>query len=283
MARPLISRAVLTELREYFVYNHVLRSIRDAFEDQGVHAQSESVANVSGERRQLVEEYYAGLDLTNVTDVQKLLRVIEREIARCQPDSDQVSQSAIGTVVIALEQEGYRVDGYRVLLAQSTPLAHLRDHLEAIDSQSVLDDWDRMLRTAETDPEDAITSARALIESTCKSILDDLQVHYEHKWNLSKLYKTTANSLRLSPEGHSEQVFKQILGSLFGVSAGLGEVRNAFGDAHGKGKRPVRAAPRHAKLAVNAAGTLAVFLLETHEAIASASARETADPQPKEA
>ena len=53
---------------------------------------------------------------------------------------------------------------------------------------------------------------------------------------------------------------------MFSVAHGLAEVRNAFGDAHGKGKHPVRASARHARLAVNAAGTLAVFLLETFEA-----------------
>ena len=123
-----------------------------------------------------------------------------------------------------------------------------------------------MLTAADMDPEDVITSARAVVESTCKSILEELQIPYEDKWGLGRLYRETAQALQLSPSGYHEKVFKQILSGMFSVMHGLAEVRNAFGDAHGKGKRPVRATPRHARLAVNAAGTLAVFLLETLEA-----------------
>lgn len=41
-------------------------------------------------------------------------------------------------------------------------------------------------------------------------------------------------------------------------------MRNALSDAHGKSKRAVRPAPRHAKLAVNSGFAVAGFLIETH-------------------
>jgi hypothetical protein len=265
MVQPLISRAVLTDLREHFVSEHVLRTIDDAFRNQGIKRQPNEAPSVPGERRQLVEEYYASLDLTDAADVQKLLHVIEREIAFCQPDEDDATESPIERVITGLEQEGYQVEGYKILPATKTPLVSLQGHLQAINSQSIMDDWSRMLSTAETDPEDAITSARALVESTCKSILEELQIPYEDKWSLGRLYKKTAQELQLSPSGYREQIFKQILSGMFSVTNGLAAVRNAFGDAHGKGKQPVQATSRHARLAVNAAGTLAVFLLETLE------------------
>ena len=51
------------------------------------------------------------------------------------------------------------------------------------------------------------------------------------------------------------------------VVHGFASLRNKLGDAHGKGKNPVKAAPRHAQLAVNLAGATAAFLLATFEAI----------------
>jgi hypothetical protein len=39
MPRKLLSRAVLTDLREHFVQEHVLRSIEDAFRNQGIKRQ----------------------------------------------------------------------------------------------------------------------------------------------------------------------------------------------------------------------------------------------------
>ena len=45
----------------------------------------------------------------------------------------------------------------------------------------------------------------------------------------------------------------------------LGTLRNRLGDAHGQGKKTVRPAARHAELAINLAGSVALFLVETWE------------------
>ena len=46
---------------------------------------------------------------------------------------------------------------------------------------------------------------------------------------------------------------------------GIGTLRNRFSDAHAPGgKMLVRPAERHAKLAVNTAGAVATFLVETY-------------------
>ncbi|MGY6120449.1 abortive infection family protein (plasmid) [Paraburkholderia strydomiana] len=48
---------------------------------------------------------------------------------------------------------------------------------------------------------------------------------------------------------------------------GLGALRNRLSDAHGTGKRAVKPAARHAELAVNLSGALALYLLATLEAM----------------
>ena len=84
--------------------------------------------------------------------------------------------------------------------------------------------------------------------------------------DMNKLYRLTAEELRIAPSQHTEQVFKQILGGCTAVVEGLAALRNRLGDAHGKGKVGVRPAARHAELAVNLSGALAIYLLATHEA-----------------
>ena len=71
--------------------------------------------------------------------------------------------------------------------------------------------------------------------------------------------------MNLAPQQHSELIFRQILGGCHTVVEGLGALRNKHGDAHGKGKSPIRPQPRHAALAVNLAGTVATFLVSTLE------------------
>jgi hypothetical protein len=70
----------------------------------------------------------------------------------------------------------------------------------------------------------------------------------------------------LSPSQHSEQIFKQILNGCHSVVVGLGALRNRHGDAHGKNSAAVKPGERHAELAVNLAGTMATFLLQTWKA-----------------
>jgi len=137
--------------------------------------------------------------------------------------------------------------------------------LQKVTSSGIHEYWQKSLERVQSDPEGAITSARTLVETVCKHILEDKGVSFKEDGDLPKLYKQTASVLNLSPDQHGEDIFKQILSGCANVVHGLAGLRNAFGDAHGKDKRYVKPSIRHAKLAVGFAGTLATFLIETYE------------------
>lgn len=141
---------------------------------------------------------------------------------------------------------------------------YVADALRELDSEAVNTLWRRALERRSSDPEGAITAARSLLESVCKHILDEIGVTYTTRDGLPKLYGRVAENLDLSPGQYSEEVFKQILGGCKATVDGLAGVRNRLSDAHGKGKQPVKPAPRHAALAVNLAGTMSSFLVETY-------------------
>jgi len=138
--------------------------------------------------------------------------------------------------------------------------------LAKLDSEHVGDAWRKALERKDNDPEGAITAARTLVESVCKHILDDLGMTYEDSDDLPKLYGLASAHLNLSPAQHTEQIFKQILGGCKSVVEGLGALRNKVSDAHGKGKKSIKPASRHAELAVNLAGSMATYLVSTWEA-----------------
>lgn len=123
--------------------------------------------------------------------------------------------------------------------------------------------WQKALSRRSSDPEGAITASRTLVESVCKHILDDAAVAYESDADFPKLWALTAAQLNLMPAQHEHDAFKRILGNCQAVVDGLASIRNRVGDAHGKGRKPVAAKPRHAELAVNLAGAMASFLLAT--------------------
>ncbi len=139
------------------------------------------------------------------------------------------------------------------------------DVLKRFNAESVQIVWTKALDRRQSDPEGAITAARTLLETICKHILDEKGIEYNNKTDLPQLYHLVSTELSLSPSQYTEDIFKQILGGCSSIVNGLGTLRNRLGDAHGQGKKPVRPAARHAELAVNLAGSVALFLVETWE------------------
>lgn len=137
--------------------------------------------------------------------------------------------------------------------------------LTRLNADSVQAVWNRALERRITDPEGAITSARSLLETVCKHILENFGVPYDDSADLPKLYRLTSETLKIAPSQHTEQIFKQILGGCTAVVEGLAALRNRLGDAHGGGSQRAKPAPRHAQLAVNLAGSMTAFLVSTWE------------------
>ena len=150
-------------------------------------------------------------------------------------------------------------------LEKSSPPADsgIATALKDFSAGSIHDLWNKALDRRDSDPEGAITMSRTLLESVLKHILEGRNVSYSAKADLPELYRLVSKELNLAPDQHTEDSFKRILGGISSIVGELGTLRNRLGDAHGQGKSRVRPAARHAELAVNLAGTISVFLIET--------------------
>lgn len=185
---------------------------------------------------------------------------------RSLPQFWQFIKSKIPTYA---ERRAFIWEGFRAAIEyaearRSSPAAlYVQEGLATLESSQIHLLWEKALRRRVDDPEGAITAARALVESVCKLILDEAGESYTEDSELPKLYALTAQRLKLAPSQHTEQIFKQVLGGCQTVVQGLGSVRNRLSDAHGRGRKAVRPAPRHAELVVNLSGAMAVFLAAT--------------------
>ena len=128
----------------------------------------------------------------------------------------------------------------------------------------------RMEAAVNSDPNLAIGTAKELIETCCKTILHERNVDYPENSDLPQLTKLTGKELKLTPDDISDQAkaaatIKRLLSNLAMITQGVSELRNKYGTGHGKKAGTKGLSSRHAKLAVGAASTLAVFLVETHQ------------------
>ena len=117
-------------------------------------------------------------------------------------------------------------------------------------------------KISEDDFDGAITNARSLLEAVLVSLERELSsAPEEYDGDLIKLFRRVQKLLNLEPSRKDiSESLKQILSGLMSIVNGLASLRNKMGDAH---VTTLRASRHHAKLAVNAAKTLADFLFET--------------------
>lgn len=136
---------------------------------------------------------------------------------------------------------------------------------EYIDSQVSI-----MLENIESNPNVAIGKSKELLESCAKTILDELRVDYDGKLEMMPLMKLVLKELGLSANSQNKEteagkIASKILGNLASITQNMAELRNSFGDGHGKSKTFVSLPPRYARVAVGTGTTFVYFLWETYQ------------------
>ena len=159
--------------------------------------------------------------------------------------------------------------GLDVGIVAAPSIADARKTLSGTDTGYVAQQITRMEAAVQNDPGLAIGTAKELVETCCKTILVERQVKVPQNFDLPQLVKFTSRELELTPADIPEQAkaadtIKRLLSNLATITQGIAELRNKYGTGHGKEATAKGLTSRHAKLAVGAASTLAVFLVETH-------------------
>lgn len=262
----LISKATRSAFREALV-PFVLREITMFFEDADLSPDEHHDPQVSGMRRGLVEQYYSRIDFTSQGDVGKLLFAYKEIIMQL----DQQDPVKAQDLLRRMKADGYDFDGesFVPVPSKQAPLIEtIRSLAEALDLEGLNIEVSRLERAAEEDPPLAVGTAKEMVETVCKTILEE-RMGCSLKEDLPTLVRTTAKELALLPDNipsnaKGSDVIRRLLSNLNQVAQGLAELRNLYGTGHGHEGRFVGIQPRHARLAVGAATTLSLFLLETH-------------------
>jgi hypothetical protein len=267
MSRELISKATRNEFREALT-SYVLREIDMFFEAGGITPRRDYDPQVGGQRRCLVECYYANLDFASAADVKKLLTVYEevienlQQVAEQNPESQNVTMNAL---LRRMARDGFRFENGRFAAAGPNAAIVHAPSLVQLTEESIQEHVEKARqKIANGDSAGAIANTYTLVEEFMKQLLRKTGTTFnESEGDIRALYKAVCTPLHLDPKGESlENYLKAILEGLQRQISGLFEVANKASDRHARRYNP---APHHARLAVNAAFTLCEFLLESFE------------------
>ena len=119
-------------------------------------------------------------------------------------------------------------------------------------------------------PDFAFDLAKTLVESVCKTILEDIGRPADPKWDAPRIMKETTMLLSILPSGHpnagkARESITKTLNGLHTTVQGLCELRNDYGlSSHGRDGFSARLDLRQATLAAQAADTIVSFLYRIH-------------------
>ena len=148
--------------------------------------------------------------------------------------------------------------------------AAIFDDLEsAFSTEYMSDQLQRCLNEANVNPTEAIGKAKEVLESCCKTILQQRNFQERIPINLNKLTKETFNILGISSESVNMErpegkLVASLLAHLSGVVNCMAALRNYYGSGHGRSAQYQGLTKRHAYLAVNISFSLMQYLWETH-------------------
>ncbi len=272
MPEDLISKKTRNEFMEYFV-NTTLREIEVEFDAAGVPFDSKYSPKLRGERRALVERYYNAVNWTKLSDVNKVLNVYQNVLIKLEKLSDDGADWAkkkFNSLKFWIEKDGFSYTKYTLIrTVENHSLSDISAQTIELGMPEIQRQIERMRSAVEDDPGLAIGTAKELVETTCKTILTELNISFKPDEDIGTLVKETRKVLNLVDDSIPDSAkgadkIRKLLSNLGTISQVLGELRNLYGTGHGKHGRNRGLSPRHARLAVGSAATLAIFLFETH-------------------
>lgn len=196
-------------------------------------------------------------------------RVIQSYMDQAPPisffdDSPSSIEEGQGRIKAALAQNqlSYRQNGY-VTQAGSTPISKtLEEYLKSGNFSSIEKEFERAVEHIQTDPHAAVTAACSIIESALKFYIEHFNLVAPNKLNVMPLWAAVQPHLRLNADATLAADQHKVLKGISSIIDGVGSFRSHIGSAHGRGSSPPGIVVAEARLVVNVAHTLVVFVME---------------------
>jgi len=163
----------------------------------------------------------------------------------------------------------------------SAPSISLQELIKGRDIPSIDVEFVRALDNVNSSPRDAVSASCNILESIFKVYITDEKLSKPKKQDLQGLWKIVRSDLGFETSRVEDEDLKRILSGMLSVVDGIGAFRTHASSAHGQGRKVYKIKPRHARLAVHSAHTLALFVLEAWDEKNKRSSSKESLPTPR--
>ncbi|MDI4671007.1 abortive infection family protein [Pseudoalteromonas shioyasakiensis] len=155
------------------------------------------------------------------------------------------------------------INGGTVSDGNSAPSKSLLEVIKGRDIPSIEAEFNRALNNVNSAPRDAVSAACNILESIFKVYIEDEKLPFPQKQDLQGVWKVVRDDLGFDTKLVQDDDLKRIISGMLSIVGGIGAFRTHASSAHGEGRKVYNLKPRHARLAIHSAHTLALFVLET--------------------
>jgi hypothetical protein len=270
--RDLIRAGVRNLLKDYWA-GTTLGHIDDCFQAAGFQADETFVSRSSGQRRGLVDQYYAAIDWKSASEVNRFLaEVVQPVLASLRAQIEAGGNAEYATKTLSQLTTLLQVDGFKIKdggIRLMAPSALIEQARQAGDVEALASMLPR-LEDADEDPWLAIGTAKEIVEHIAYVVIARSGGQAPKDADLGDLTKAALKALELLPSDvpaakKGAESIRRVLQGLVQIVQGTAELRNLYGTGHGRAQL-ARVYGRHARLVVGAALAWAHFVSETWEA-----------------
>jgi hypothetical protein len=181
-----------------------------------------------------------------------------------EPSLNDYQKNRIEKIKQALSRANLQyISGARVSHISNSVSRSLKEIIRKLDHPSINLEFERALKNAESNPREAASAACNILESLFKTYIEEEALEMPKKQDLQPIWKVVRDDLGLDPSIIADRDLQEILSGIFATVNGIAALRTHASSAHGAGKNLYKLRPRHARLAVHSAHTLATFILES--------------------
>ncbi len=198
MNKEIISKATRNAFREELT-RFTLREIEGVFDTANLVPNESFVPLSGGQRRTLVEKYYANIDFSKPEDVRKTAIAFDEFIHKLRSPSfmgnvDDVNQRQSDDLVSRMQRDGFRFEDGNFISDTLRVQTLETPSIIALTEESIAEHVEKaQTKIANGDFAGAITNAYTLVEAFLKEILRQTQTPFkESEGDIKTLYNSVA-------------------------------------------------------------------------------------------